>query len=377
MSAIEIPEGVVDRKSYMKFIALSRNPIIKDHYVETSDGDSIDLHTAPQWIRKYIQHLAPIEQEEIMQKKSEWQRINMKMRAAESAAYGKKYGRVGRPKNDSLEHDIVELLGRMFTIPEVIRIMGEDNEIIVSEEQVRSVLKRRLHEVERKREEFRNKVADVRLYNKRPRLEELAWMYSKMKMRYISFNGVDSYNAMLRTLEQIRKEAEGDQLTINGALDVNVNLEIQNHIQKEILRTINIKEIILGRIAARMGFDTKKLVAGLHNSYYNKFVQISGDFDPNAEIEFPSLVNYDYNEIQRRNNEFDDAIDIEAEEVTDDEKAKADAVREMFLAKIRAQREQAEARTSAYTEYHGSDYSEASDTDLGEKRKIGGRRKKK
>ena len=68
---------------------------------------------------------------------------------------------------DSLEHDIVELLGRMFTIPEVIRIMGEDNEIIVSEEQVRSVLKRRLHEVERKREEFRNKVADVRLYNKR------------------------------------------------------------------------------------------------------------------------------------------------------------------------------------------------------------------
>ena len=102
MSAIEIPEEVVDRKSYMKFIALSRNPIIKDHYVETSDGDSIDLHTAPQWIRKYIQHLAPIEQEEIMQKKSEWQRINMKMRAAESAAYGKKDGRVGRPKNDSL-----------------------------------------------------------------------------------------------------------------------------------------------------------------------------------------------------------------------------------------------------------------------------------
>ena len=252
-----------------------------------------------------------------MQKKSEWQRINMKMRAAEAAAYGKKYGRVGRPKNDSLEHDVVELLGRMFTIPEVIRIMGEDNEIIVSEDQVKSILKRRLHDVERKREEFRNKVADVRLYNKRPRLEELAWMYSKMKMRYISFNSVDSYNAMLRTLEQIRKEAEGDQLTINGALDVNVNMEIQAHIQKEILKTINIKEIILGRIAARMGFDTKKLISGLHNSYYNKFVQISGDFDPNAEIEFPSLINYDYNEIERRNNERDDVVDIEAEEVTD------------------------------------------------------------
>lgn len=375
MSVIEIPDGVVDRKSYMKFIALSRNSIIKDHYVETSDGDSIDLHTAPQWIRKYIQHLAPAEQEEIMQKKSEWQRINMKMRAAEAAAYGKKYGRVGRPKNDSLEHDVVELLGRMFTIPEVIRIMGEDNEIIVSEDQVKSILKRRLHDVEHKREEFRNKVADVRLYNKRPRLEELAWMYSKMKMRYISFNSVDSYNAMLRTLEQIRKEAEGDQLTINGALDVNVNMEIQAHIQKEILKTINIKEIILGRIAARMGFDTKKLISGLHNSYYNKFVQISGDFDPNAEIEFPSLINYDYNEIERRNNERDDVLDISAEEVTDDEKSKADAVREMFLSKIRAQRQKSEAKTSAYTEFHGSEYSESSENNLGEKRKVGGRRK--
>lgn len=377
MSAIEIPEEVVDKKSYMKFIALSRNPIIKEHYVETSEGESINLHTAPQWIRKYIQHLSPSEQEEIMQKKNEWQRINMKMRAAESAAYGKKHGRVGRPKGDSLEHDIVELLGRMYTIPEVIRIMGEDNEIIVTEDQVRSVLRRKLPEVERKREEFRNKVADVRLYNKRPRLEELAWMYSKMKMRYISFNGVDSYNAMLRTLEQIRKEAEGDQLTINGALDVNVNIEIQAHIQKEILKTINIKEIILGRIAARMGFDTKKLIASLHNSYYNKFVQISGDFDPQAEIEFPSLINYDYNEIEQRNSQYNDAVDVKAEEVTDDEKIKANAVKEMFLAKIRAQRQQAEARTSAYTEYHGSEYSEASDTDLGEKRRIGGRRRKK
>ena len=362
MSKIEIPEGVVDKKSYMKFIALSRNSLIQNHFVETSDGESINLHTAPQWIRKYIQHLAPAEQEEIMQKKQEWQRINMKMRAAEGAAFGKKFGRVGRPKRDAMDHDIVELLGRMFTISEVIRIMGEDNEVIVTEEQVKQVLKRRLPEIERKREEYRNKVADVRLYNKRPRLEELAWMYSKMKMRYISFNAIDAYNAMLRTLEQIRKEAEGDMININGALDVNVNVEIQAHIQKEIHKTINLKEIILGRVAARMGFDTKKLIAGLHNSYYSKFVQISGDFDPNAEMEYPSLINYDYNEIEKRNAEVDDVVEVEAEEVTEDERDKATAVREMFLAKVRAQRQQAEARTSAYTEYHGSDYQEAGET---------------
>ena len=372
MSKIEIPEGVVDKAAYMKFVALSRNPIIKSHYVETSDGENINLRTAPQWIRKYIAHLTPVEQEEIMQKKQEWQRINMKMRAAESAAFGKKYGRVGRPKQDSLEHDIVEMLGKMFTIPEVVRIMGEDNEIIVSEDQVKSIMKRRLPEIERKREEYRNKVADVRLYSKRPRLEELAWMYSKMKMRYVAYNSIESYNAMLRTLEQLRKEAEGDQININGALDVNVNVEIQAHIQKEILKTINLKEIIIGRICARMGYDPKKLIASLHNSYYSKFVQISGDFDPNAEIEYPSLINYDYNEIERRNAEVDDVVDITAEEIKDEEKDKADAVRQMFLAKIRAQRQQAEAKTSAYANVEVSDV----ENDFGEKRHQGGRRKK-
>ena len=376
MSKIEFPEEVVDKKEYMKYIAFSRNPIIKNHWCETSDGENINLRTAPQWIRKYIAHLSPKEQEDVMAKKQEWQRINMKMRAAEAAAFGRRYGRVGRPKNDSLETDIVELLGRMFTIPEVVKIMGEDNEVIVTEEQVKQVMKRRLGEIEKKREEYRNKVADVRLYNKRPRLEELAWMYGKMKMRYVAYEGVDAYNAMLRTLEQVRKEAEGDQININGSLDVNINVEIQAHIQKEILKTINLKEIILGRIAARMGYDTKKLIASLHNSYYSKFVQISGEFNPNAEMEYPSLVNYDYNEIERRNANVDDVVDIEAEEVKDDEKEKANAVKEMLLAKIRKQRQEAEARTTAYTEYHGSEYEDVEEGEFGGKRRIGGKRKK-
>lgn len=376
MSKIEFPEEVVDKKEYMKYIAFSRNPIIKNHWYETSDGENINLRTAPQWIRKYIAHLSPKEQEDVMAKKQEWQRINMKMRAAEAAAFGRRYGRVGRPKNDSLETDIVELLGRMFTIPEVVKIMGEDNEVIVTEEQVKQVMKRRLGEIERKREEYRNKVADVRLYNKRPRLEELAWMYGKMKMRYVAYEGIDAYNAMLRTLEQVRKEAEGDQININGSLDVNINVEIQAHIQKEILKTINLKEIILGRIAARMGYDTKKLIASLHNSYYSKFVQISGEFNPNAEMEYPSLVNYDYNEIERRNANVDDVVDIAAEEVKDDEKEKANAVKEMLLAKIRKQRQEAEARTTAYTEYHGSEYEDAEEGEFGGKRRIGGKRKK-
>ena len=43
-----------------------------------------------------------------------------------------------------------------------------------------------------------------------------------------------------------------------------------------------------------MNFDTKKLVAGLHNSYYAKFVDISGEYDEEAEMNYPSNQAYDF-----------------------------------------------------------------------------------
>lgn len=95
-----------------------------------------------------------------------------------------------------------------------------------------------------------------------------------------------------------------------------------------------------------MNYDCKKLVAGLHNSYYSQFVQISGDFNPDAEMQYPSLVNYDFGDIERRNAERDDITEVEAEEVTPEEHDKASSIKELFLRKIREQKKTYEARTS-------------------------------
>lgn len=350
---IEIPEGVVDQKAYIKYTVLQNNPILKNRLIELSDGGEVNIGILPHIFKKKIEHLPPKEQEILLERKAEYLRLLQKKNIAMAQAYGNS----GRKRKDAelsyqkkaelaLEQDIITLLGRMFSISEVVKILVEDNGIAVSVEKVKQIMAKNLVTIERKREEFRNKVTDVRLYNKRPRLEELAWMYSKMKMRYIAMNSTDAYNAMLRTLEQIRKEAEGDILNINGAVDVNLNVELQAHIQKEILKTINIKEIILGRIAARMNYDCKKLVAGLHNSYYNQFVQISGDFDPNAEMQYPSLVNYDFAEIERKNADRDDIVEVQAEPIKEEEHEKANSIRDLFLRKIRAQKEQYEGRTS-------------------------------
>ena len=279
---IEIPEEVVDQKAYIKYTVLMNNPILKNRIIDLSDGGEVNIGLLPHVFKKKIEHLPPKEQEVLLERKQDYMRLLQKKNIALAQAYGNA-GRYGGRKNKdgelsyqkkaelALEQDIITLLGRMFSIQEVVKILVEDNGIAVSTEKVKQIMAKNLVTIERAREEFRNKVTDVRLYNKRPRLEELAWMYSKMKMRYIAMNSTDAYNAMLRTLEQIRKEAEGDILNINGAIDVNLSVELQAHIQKEIIKTINIKEIILGRIAARMNYDCKKLVAGLHNSYYNQF----------------------------------------------------------------------------------------------------------
>lgn len=350
---ILIPEDVVNPKEYKKMLALEKHPILHNTTYISSEGDEINIGMLPHILRKHIEHLSPKEQEDILELKRKYNQMRAKVSTAKSLAFGragcyggKKKENVEKYKLSPFEEDIIELLGRMFTIAEVVKIMGEDNGIIIDEDDVKGVLKKHIVEIERKREEFRNRVTDVRLYNKRPRLEELAWMYSKMKARYVALNGIDAYNSMLRTLEQIRKEAEGDVININGAIDVNIEVTIQNHIQKEILKTINLKEIILGRVAARMNYDPKKLIAGLHNSYYAKFVDISGEFDPNAEMNYPSNSAYDFAEIER--NAAKDVIDIKAEEVTETEKSSATNVRNLFLAKLRKQKQDMEARQAGW-----------------------------
>lgn len=350
---ILIPEDVVNPKEYKKMLALEKHPILHNTTYISSEGDEINIGMLPHILRKHIEHLSPKEQEDILELKRKYNQMRAKVSTAKSLAFGragcyggKKKENVEKYKLSPFEEDIIELLGRMFTIAEVVKIMGEDNGIIVNEDDVKGVLKKHIVEIERKREEFRNRVTDVRLYNKRPRLEELAWMYSKMKARYVALNGIDAYNSMLRTLEQIRKEAEGDVININGAIDVNIEVTIQNHIQKEILKTINLKEIILGRVAARMNYDPKKLIAGLHNSYYAKFVDISGEFDPNAEMNYPSNSAYDFAEIER--NAAKDVIDIKAEEVPETEKSSATNVRNLFLAKLRKQKQDMEARQAGW-----------------------------
>lgn len=351
---IEIPKEVVNPQAYKRMIALMRHPILQNTIYVSSEGDEINIAMLPHRLELKIAHLSPKEQDTVREIKRKYNQMRARITTEKAAAFGHSGRNGGRTKEELIkfqerspfETDIIELLGRMFTITEVVQILGEENGAVVTEKDVKKVFKEHIVEIEKLREEFRNKVTDVRLYNKRPRLEELAWMYGKMKNRFNVNNSNEAYNSMLRTLEQIRKEAEGDILTVNGVVDVNIEAQIQEHIQQEIYKTINLKEIILGRVAARMGYDPAKLIAGLHNSYYAKFVQISGDFEEDAEMVYPSSQAYDFTQIEMKANR--NPVPMKQEEPTEEEKSSAFNIKALFLKKIEQQKRQAEARQNLW-----------------------------
>lgn len=375
-----IPPEITDPVAWKKYLVMKESATLKRIHVLASDGTEINLMWFPRTLRENTKHLSTSEREEILEMYAARRKVQLTANRLLAVARGsfelaRKRRREERGEFDALNcsdvtlvEDIKELLGKMFTPKEVVRILAESREIQVELEYVQDVLKRFINDIEKRREEFRNRVQDVRLYSKRPRLEELSWMYTQMKTRYKALRSNDAYNSMLRTLEQIRKEAEGDQIFVNGAIDVNVETEIRLHIQQTIYKSVNLKEIILGRVAARMNWDLAKLVAGLHNSYYARFMPTNDEYDPQAEMEYPSSMNYDFNRIQHEHavSGVDEVEDVKAEPLSEQERTSSEAIKQLFLQRIAKQREVLEApkqRADAEVDFWRSKFNKTADED--------------
>lgn len=352
MAKIEYPEGIISPEDYRKYLAISKHPILTRKIFVASDGEEYNIGKLVNSLQRDIEHLPALEQEEILERKSKYQALLMKKSRYLAQARGNMGGKpnldIRKKRILENERDVVELMGRMFTVEEVQKIMIEDNKINITREEVLSIAKTHVVKIEKKREEFRARITDLRLYNKRPRLEELVWMYGKMKNRYITLNGIEAFNAMLRVLEQIRKEAEGDIINIQGGIDINIEVQVQQHLDKEALKTVNLKEVILGRVAARMDYDTTKLVASLHNSYYNKYSGWNGKaITDTSEMDYPSNHTYDFQKIEQRSVE-EVQPNINSEPLKPDQEGSSNFVKELLLKKIRGEKQAIENRQSIY-----------------------------
>jgi hypothetical protein len=306
----DFDELVVDQAAY-KLFKTYRSSIFfneKRHY-EFISGLKIDLGTFPTYLYKVIEGEPEEEKIECREAKKKFDSIRAKVLIYKRKAMGLKImGTAHKAENSLLAprtDEILELFGRMFTISEVHKVIVEDFRIPCAMDVVERFRKKNVDIISSKIEKYKVEYSDLRLGVKRSRLEEYMYIYTTLKDKFkLSLNREDA-RVMTTVLESIRKEIEGDKLTIDGNLDISVEGTINVHMQQEVFKNVNIQQIIVARIAAKLGRTATEVVRSLVESYYAKYTgfkaRAEGE-DADAPMIFPSTMSYDFDQITRKNN---------------------------------------------------------------------------
>jgi hypothetical protein len=343
----EIPKGVVDVEAYNESVKLAKHPIIKNPYYTTSEGVELNLGMMVHILRKKIEHLPATEIDKIEKLKAVYFKINNNLTIQKRRAFGKKQGQgQGKTENGSIfesrKEELLEYFGRMFTVEDVLKIVNMEWGIPMGKHSLYDFKMKYAEEVKKRIDNHQLSYHNIRLGIKKSRLEELSELYRKAKGTWEDNAKREDLRILLTILEQLRKEAEGDRLTIDGKVDIKYEQNIQVHLMKEVFSTTNLKEIILGRVAAKMGINPIKLIYSLQNSYYKQYSNVLGDFGEdgeNTDLPYPSQLNYDFERIGKQFNLKDklieDAIIVEETQNTKD-LSKGISLKEKLAAKLKS-----------------------------------------
>lgn len=202
---------------------------------------------------------------------------------------------------DSKKSELIGLFGRLHTISEVHKIVTVDWEMSdITYSTIERFRHNNIELIQAEQDKYIKDWSGLRLVYKKSRLDEYANLYEGRKQRYEETKGRDDYRLLLQTLEAIRREIEGDRLTVDGALEINIQNTINIHIQQDVLRNINILQFIISRVAVKMNIDPVFLMTRLEKSHYAKFTGFA-EPDNNRmtdEIKYPSRELYDFNKIR-------------------------------------------------------------------------------
>lgn len=301
-------DNVVDANAYKRWQAMLRNRLLGEgRFIAASDGSIINLGVLPHAFIEKIAHLPDEEREEFVLKQREYQRIMGKANVEKKKAFGL-INRSPAQQKLGMEIDVLEergqeireLYGRMFSPEEVQSICVTEFKIPCSIEAAVAFRAKHLDQITKRIEAFKRDYSDLRLVAKRGRIEELAWMYMRVKNRYVSVEGNSDREFLLKLLEQLRKESEGDVIKVEGNLDVRIESLVNVHLRQEILGQINLTQIIIGRVASRVGRPPEVLIKRLADSFYAKFNGMLGDVQDAEyeELKYPSAEGYDFDSIR-------------------------------------------------------------------------------
>lgn len=318
-----IPVGVVNEVAYKSYIDLKAKTIDNDdfkYFHPKSDNKMrINLLTAFKNIEYQITHLPKDEQTEIKRKSAAFQAMYSRLEIYRKKAFGlertsNKWQLTIASELDIRKGELIDLFGKSLSVQEVHRIVCEDWGMdSVSLQTIKSFRKKNYDKIAEKQKIYNEEYSDIRLSNKRSRLDELSWLYQKAKDKYSKTQSHIDYRLLLQTLKMIKDEVELNKIVIEGGITHKLETDINISVQKEIMKGLTINDIIIGRVAAKLGISSAFITERLHTSMYAKhsgFLPESGDIRDN-EVNFPSELQYDWESIRKINEEkLDDKVRV-------------------------------------------------------------------
>jgi hypothetical protein len=273
----EINKEIVDQVSYDLYIDIEKQLSNMDsEYEDPFTKETISLLGNTSSLQKKLFHLDDDEQDRLLALSKAIKQLIAQRTHLKRKAYGVKKGQQANTDPIMQYRDkIVEYFGQFHSVDEVYKIIVSEWQLPCNKSTLQYIRTTDAAEIRQLQDNHQRDYTSVRLAHKKSRLLELAHLYESRKTIYDRTKTKDDYGLLLRTIEQIRKEVEGDKLFIEGSLDVNIQMTIENQLNENILKELSIIDIVLSRVAARTNVNPNFILTKLHQSIYSKFTGFS------------------------------------------------------------------------------------------------------
>lgn len=338
------------KKAQEELDEIEKHDLFKgDGYYTCSDGTMVSYRGITKVIRVQMMHLQEEEIQEVLDINATYRSLASKrMMLRRIVAHEPLF-----QKNQDWEkckersQELLDLFGKMYSGAEIHKIVTVEwgYSRVLYDEHILQFQRDNIDTITKLKDEYQKNVSNVRLVHKRSRLDELTYLYQTRKMKYEHSQQKTDHELMLKTLEQIRREVEGQRITINGQIQVEHELAVQDHVNSEILKYLNINDIIIGRLCSRLGVNPKYILYRLHTSYYSKFTGFLPDsMGEENEVTYPSQIVYDFNRIAKLNESLitEDIEYKEENEITDEPKALS--IKELLSQKLKEKQDKIDAQ---------------------------------
>lgn len=337
-----------------KIIELESHPLISDSPIRSlGNGEEVSIKTPVHILQKSLISMG-MEEEDIqvlLEESKQFRSVRSKLTQLKLKAEG--FTKGSRHTSIALDRsqELLDLFGKYYNATEVHQIATQQwglNNLTYN--WVIEFKNKNAEYISELRDKYAQDHSNVRLGHKRSRLDELTYLYQTRKSKYEGTQSRDDENQLLKIVEQIRKEIEGNKLTIDGAISVHSEIGLQNHVNQELIKYLNINDLIISRLCARLGISPKLILHRLHNSYYKKFtgfIQVEGDSDY-KEIQYPSSMVYDFGHIKQLNNNVavEEVPFTELDQIEEVEKEVVLSFKDKLLAKLKEQKDKVEKNKS-------------------------------